>query len=92
MQVMTTAGACTDPTETLILALAAQRGPGKSICPSEVARALRPDWQALMPVVRQAAARLALAGRIEILRHGKPVDPASFKGVIRLRILQDAAS
>lgn len=38
-----------------------------------------------MPTVRQAAIRLALAGRIEILRHGKPVDPQAFKGVIRLR-------
>ena len=74
-----------NPIESTILALTAQRGLEKSICPSEVARALRPDWQALLPAIRQAAARLALAGRIEILRHGRPVNPASFKGVIRLR-------
>ena len=78
-----------DPIESTILTLTAQRGLEKSICPSEVARALRPDWQVLLPAVRHAAARLALAGRIEILRHGQPVDPASFKGVIRLRALPE---
>ena len=91
MQTMTAGDACTDPVEALILTFTTQRGPEKSICPSEVARALRPDWQALMPAVRQAAVRLALAGRVEILRHGKPVDPTSFKGVIRLRMARDAA-
>ena len=71
--------------EAQILALTEARGPDKSICPSEVARALEPEWQPLMTPVRQAAAALAMAGRIEILRKGKPVDPANFKGVIRLR-------
>jgi hypothetical protein len=28
--------------------------------------------------------RLAAAGRLAILRHGRPVDPAEFKGVYRL--------
>lgn len=74
-----------DPIESAILSLTAQSGPGRSVSPSEVAQALRPDWQALLPAVRRAAARLALAGRIQILRHGRPVDPTSFKGVIRLR-------
>jgi hypothetical protein len=40
-----------------------------------------------MGPVRQAAIRLAQAGRIEILRKGKPVDPAGVRGVIRLRII-----
>jgi hypothetical protein len=31
---------------------------------------------------------LAEAGRIDILRHGKPVEPAAMKGVIRLRLKQ----
>ena len=71
--------------EALILALTADRGPGKSICPSEVARALRPDWQTLMTAVRRVACRLATAGQIEILRKGRPVSPEDVKGVIRLR-------
>jgi hypothetical protein len=71
--------------EALILALTADRGLGKSICPSEVARALRPDWQTLMTAVRQVACRLASAGQIEILRKGRPISPEDVKGVIRLR-------
>ena len=68
-----------------ILALTEARGPDKSICPSEVARALAEDWRALMGDVRRGAARLAEAGRIDILRKGKPIDPATMRGVIRLR-------
>ncbi len=74
--------------EATILALTAQRGPAKSICPSEVARALRPDWQPLLGEVRRAACRLATAGQIDILRKGHVVAPAGVKGVIRLRAAQ----
>ena len=68
-----------------ILSLTAARGPEGSICPSEVARALRPDWHGLMASVRQEAVRLARLGEVAILRKGRPVDPADVKGVIRLR-------
>ena len=71
--------------EATILALTAQRGPAKSICPSEVARVLRPDWQPLLGEVRRAACRLAAAGQIDILRKGHVVAPTGVKGVIRLR-------
>ena len=74
--------------EATILALTAQRGPAKSICPSEVAHILRPNWQSLLGAVRQAACRLAAAGRIEILRKGHVVAPVGVKGVIRLRAAQ----
>jgi len=74
--------------EATILTLTAQRGPAKSICPSEVARALRPDWQPLLGVVRRAACRLAAAGQIDILRKGHVVAPTGVKGVIRLRAAQ----
>ena len=74
--------------EATILALTAQRGPAKSICPSEVARALRPDWQSLLSEVRRVACRLAVAGQIDILRKGHVVAPAEVKGVIRLRAVQ----
>lgn len=70
-----------------ILALTAARGAASSICPSEAARVLDPEkWRTHMGEVRGAAVRLAREGRIVILRKGKPVDPESFKGVIRLRI------
>jgi hypothetical protein len=71
-----------------ILAQTEARGADKSICPSEVARALESeDWQRLMPRIRREAALLAREGRIDILRKGKPVDPeAEIRGVIRLRV------
>ncbi len=81
--------------EAEILRLTTLRGTDRSICPSEVARALHaadqpgaPEgWQRLMTPVRHAASRLAQQGAIDILRKGRPVDPAAdIKGVIRLRL------
>lgn len=71
--------------EAEILAKTTERGFEKSICPSEVARSLAEEWRPLMHMVRQAAVALAQAGKIEILRKGKPIDPATIHGVIRLR-------
>ena len=68
-----------------ILRQTTARGADRSICPSEVARALDPDWRRLMAPVRRAAADLADAGRIDILRKGKPIPPQEMHGVIRLR-------
>ena len=73
-----------------ILRQATARGADKSICPSEVARALtggdEAAWRPLMGQVRQAAVALAGAGQLEILRKGKPVPAEAMRGVIRLRI------
>ena len=71
-----------------ILAQTAARGADKSICPSEVARAIDPEqWRSLMTRVRREATVLAREGKIDILRKGKPVDPeGEIRGVIRLRI------
>lgn len=74
-----------DRIEAAILSLVEQRGPGKSICPSDAAREAFPDtWNSHMRHVRAAAVHLARQGRIVILRKGKPVDPENFKGVYRL--------
>ena len=86
-----------DPLAGEILRLVEQRGPGKSICPSEVARTFAeerrkpsdpPDlWRKYLPAVRQQAKNLARQGRISILRKGKPVDPTvPVKGVVRLSL------
>lgn len=79
--------------ERMILELLAERTFGASICPSEVARALRPDgdWRALMDSVRRAARRLQRAGRIEITQRGQQVDLNSARGPIRLRLKSQAA-
>ncbi|GJD98858.1 DUF3253 domain-containing protein [Methylobacterium isbiliense] len=75
--------------ETL-LRLVAERGADKTVCPSEVARALggpHPDgWGPLMQPVRRAAVRLMKDGRIVILRKGRVVDPDDFRGVYRLSL------
>jgi len=80
----------------MILALAGARGAGASISPDEVAQALSAEtaspgaWRPLLGPVRRAAAELAAAGRIDILRKGKPIDPAEVRGVVRLRLRDDA--
>ena len=77
----------TSPIEDKTFALLAERDAGKTICPSEVARALDPEgWRRLLPQVRATAVGLARAGRLEITRHGRAVDPNAFKGVYRLRL------
>jgi hypothetical protein len=78
--------------EDAILQLLAERGPDKSICPSEAAklvggRAARHDWESLMEPAREAARRLVKAGRVVITQRGKIIDPARAKGPIRLRLL-----
>ncbi len=77
--------------EQAILRLLAARDAGKSICPSEAARALDGEgWRRLMPRVRAAAVGMARQGRLVITRHNRPVDPNAFKGVYRLRLPGDA--
>ncbi len=72
--------------EAAILSHVLVCGPEGSICPSDVAMAMGADWRTRLTAVRRAAIRLAVAGQIDILRKGKPVDPIDVKGVIRLRI------
>jgi hypothetical protein len=62
------------------------RKDGATICPSEAARALRPDgdWRALMEDVRRVAADETEAGRLEVRQGGERVDPATARGPIRL--------
>lgn len=76
--------------EATILELVAARGPGKTICPSEAARAIggpHPDgWGPLMPDIRRVAVRLMKEGRVVIRRKGRPVDPDNFKGIYRLSV------
>jgi len=84
-------GAVNPAIEAEILRLAAACGPAGSTDPIAVARALLPGpgeaWRTQLGAVRRAAIGLAQAGRIDILRKGRAVDPAQeIRGVIRLRI------
>jgi len=72
--------------EAVILDLLDARGAGATICPSEAARAVgTDDWRSLMEPSRAAARRLQFAGRVVILQGGRPVDPSTAKGPIRIR-------
>lgn len=77
----------TSPIEDTLLDLLAKLPAGKSLDPADVAKALQEDrWQRLLPQVKATAVGLARQGKIVILRHNKPADPDSFKGVYRLRL------
>ncbi|MFI4969970.1 MAG: DUF3253 domain-containing protein [Lysobacterales bacterium] len=73
-----------------VLELLVQRGPGRSICPSEAAHllAMRMEcgWQELMRPVRTVATALAEGGVIEALQHEAVVDIRDVRGPVRLRL------
>ena len=82
----------------IILELAAAAGEG-SIGPGDVAKVFaeerrRPGAPAQSAhrwsrIVREEAIGLARAGRVQVLRKGRPVDPhAPVKGVIRIRLVR----
>ena len=74
--------------ETELLVLLNQRPDGSTICPSELARRLEQDearWRKLLEPIRMAARRLHHAGKVEILQSGRPVDPDTARGPIRVR-------
>jgi DNA-binding transcriptional ArsR family regulator len=77
-----------------ILRLLRERGMGRSICPSEVARRLQPSeeaWRALMPEVRAAAFDLARRGVVRVTQKGREIeDGAAAKGPIRLALVKRA--
>lgn len=74
---------------SVIRKLLNERGEGKTICPSEAARALagsdeRAAWEPKMDTVRKAAARMADAGEIVVTQKGHIVDITTVRGPVRL--------
>lgn len=69
-----------------ILTLLKQRGPGKTICPSEVLTPESKQDKIMMEHVRRSARLLAASDVIEITQNGKAVDPSDFRGPIRLKL------
>jgi hypothetical protein len=76
-----------------ILDLCRAAGPGKTICPTDAAKAFAEKrgedelgWRNHLVQVRRAAVALALEGRLVIYRKGKPADPQDFRGVYRLGV------
>ena len=73
--------------EATILDLLAKRAANATICPSDAARAAHPDdWREWMEPARRAARRLVAASTVSITQGGKPVDPSTAKGPIRIRL------
>jgi len=76
--------------EAAILRLLGERGAGKTICPSEAARAVageeREAWEGLMEPARAAGRRLVAEGKIVITQGGRVVEGSTAKGAIRLRL------
>lgn len=71
-----------------ILRMLDEREAPKTVCPSEVARALAGTdekvWRLLMQPVRRAVVELAGEGQVGVYRKGRPVDPQDFKGIYRI--------
>lgn len=80
--------------EDRILQLLAERDPGKTICPSDVARSLHADlseadpdgWRELMQPTRSAAARLVAAGEVVVTQAGAEIDVTQARGPVRIRL------
>jgi hypothetical protein len=66
--------------------LLASRDRGKTICPSDAARALGGDegFRPLMDTVRGAAQELVDEGRLVVTQKGREVELGSVKGPVRL--------
>ncbi len=73
-----------------LMELLYERGPGRSICPSEAAHLLGTRlgwrWQDLMRPVRTVAAALVDRGLIEATQHESVVDIRDVRGPVRLRL------
>ena len=66
--------------------LLAQRDEGKTICPSDAARALdADDFRSLMEPVRRVARDMVARGELEVTQKGRVVDIDTARGPIRLR-------
>ena len=77
--------------EDTIRALCVTAGSGKTICPTDAAKAFASargeddlGWRNWLQKVRGAAVGMARKGDIVIYRKGKPADPDDFRGVYRL--------
>jgi hypothetical protein len=71
--------------ETAIAQLLDQRDEGKTICPSEAARAVGgKEWRDLMPAAREAAGRMADRGEVVVTQKGREVVATDARGPIRI--------
>lgn len=73
-----------------ILGKAAERGPEKSTCPSEIAREIFPEsWRDHMKEIRDVAIGLSEKGKVIITQKREKIDTSDIKGPIRITIKRD---
>ena len=82
-----------DPVRLYILDAVAN---GNTVSPNDIAIKIAKDrakdsdpsdqWRKYMLTVKQQAKSLARAGRISILRRGKPIDPNKMKGLVKFSL------
>ena len=73
--------------EETIRGLLDARDAGKTICPSDAARAIDGEgFRALMEPVRRVARDMVARGELEVTQSGRVVDPDTARGAIRLRL------
>lgn len=73
--------------DAALQALLRSRQPGRTICPSDVARIVGGRaWRTLLPVVRTRAVAMTARGELEILRRGEIVTDDPTRGVLRYRL------
>lgn len=77
-----------DAIEREMIRLVAERGDTKTICPSEVARALGGSdekvWRRGMKPIREVATMLHRQGKVELRRKGRRVEPDVLRGIYRI--------
>jgi Protein of unknown function (DUF3253)/Uncharacterized protein conserved in bacteria (DUF2256) len=72
-----------------IVELLNDRKVGATICPSEAAQQVGDDdWRDLMEPARAAARRLQADGVVVVTQGGRPVDPSTAKGPIRIQLAE----
>ena len=66
------------------------RAQGRTICPSDAARAVGGEsWRGLLPLARDVARALAADGELEVTQRGEAIDAAApWKGPVRLRLAE----
>ena len=79
--------------DAAVRALLRSRQPGRSICPSDVARLVGgTTWRTLLPLVRERAVKMTGRGELEILRRGRVVKRRPTEGVLRYRLTRKPSS
>jgi uncharacterized protein DUF3253 len=79
------------PIAEVLLRLLRERGPGKTACPSEVARALDPiGWRGRLADVRATVLQLESAGELVVMQRGSVVRASSARGPVRIALPDEA--